>query len=105
MQKTFVGILILLVIVVLFALENKAPVKISFWLWEVDAQLSMVLILSVTFGAAVSYLLSLPGRFKKNKEITEKGKKISQLEDEILSLSEKLNLSSGKKEENTDISK
>ena len=93
MQKTFIAVLIIILIVVVFALQNSLPVKISFWFWEVNSDLSLVIFLAVTFGALVSFLLSLPYRAKKNKIIGEKDDKIRLLEEEILSLNKKVNQS------------
>jgi len=100
MQKTFIGLLLLILLVVFFALENSVPVKISFWFWEVNSILSLIIILSVISGAIVSFLLSLPARAKKNRVIREKDKKISLLEQEILSLNMKLNISSKETDKN-----
>lgn len=86
MQKTFIGILIIILIVVLFALNNSTTVKINFWIWNVESNLSLVLILSVIFGALSSFLLSLPYRTKKNHEIKGRDKRIKSLEDEVLRL-------------------
>lgn len=90
MQKTFIGLLLLILIAILFALENQAPIKISFWFREIDANLSLVIILSITFGAVVNFLLALPARIRKNKVIREKDEKISLLEKETINLIEKL---------------
>lgn len=86
MQKTFIGILIIILTVVLFALNNSTTVKINFWIWNVESNLSLVLILSVIFGALSSFLLSLPYRTKKNHEIKGRDKRIKSLEDEVLRL-------------------
>ena len=90
MQKTFIGLLLLILILILFALENQSPIKISFWFREIDANLSLVIILSITLGAVVSFLLSLPAKTKKNKVIREKDEKINLLEKETINLIEKL---------------
>jgi putative membrane protein len=86
MQKIFIGILIIILVVVLFALQNAQPVDIDFWLFEVHSNLSLVIFLSVTFGALSSFLMSLPYRARKNKALKERDKKIKILEDEMLRL-------------------
>jgi putative membrane protein len=86
MQKIFIGILLIILVVVLFALQNAQPVDIDFWLFEVHSNLSLVIFLSVTFGALSSFLMSLPYRARKNKALKERDKKIKILEDEMLRL-------------------
>jgi uncharacterized integral membrane protein len=105
MQKYFVSILILLLLVVFFAVENSQPVYISFGFRELNADLSIVIFLCVTFGAASSYLLSIPHRIKQGKIIKEKEEKIELLENELLHLNiEKKDIEKNKeKDEHEDI--
>ena len=92
MQKTFIGFLLLLLLVVFFAVENSIPVKISLWYREVNTNLALVILLSFTMGAIISILVSLPSKLKRTRTIREKDGEISSLQNEILSLSKKLNL-------------
>lgn len=86
MQKTFIGILLVILAVVLFSLDNSKSIAISFGLWQVESNLSLVLILSVLFGALSSFLFSLPFRFKKIKEIKSREKEIEELEKKVQDL-------------------
>ena len=100
MQKTFIGILVLIVIVVLFALQNDQPVQVDFWVVKYSSGLSLVIFLAVTFGALASFLLSIPYRTRKNKEIRERDERIEFLEDEILNLNRKIPVPDKEKEKN-----
>lgn len=86
MQKTYIGVLVVILAVVLFSLDNSKTVAINFWNWSVESNLSLVLILSVLFGALSGFLFSLPYRSKKNHEIKILDKKIKSQEDEIRQL-------------------
>ena len=83
------GILVIIVAVVFFALKNAQQVYVDFWLWKVDSNLSLVIVISVTFGAFSSFLLSLPYRAKKNKEIRKKDERIKFLDNKISLLAPK----------------
>jgi uncharacterized integral membrane protein len=83
MQKTFIGVLVVILLVVLFSLENAQPVSINLWLWSIKSNLSLVLILSVTFGALMSFLFSLPSRQTNKKQIREKKQRIKDLEKQL----------------------
>lgn len=83
MQKTFIGILIIILAVVLFSLDNSKSITIDFWIWQIESNLSLVLIVSVFFGALCSFIFSLPYRSKKRKSIKSRDKKIKKLEEEI----------------------
>ena len=86
MQKTYVGILLIIVAVVIFALKNAQPVYIDFWFTGIYVNLSLVIMVSVTFGALSSFLLSLPYRATKNRQVKERDDKIKFLEDELVHL-------------------
>jgi len=83
MQKTFILVLLVLMIAVVFALQNPFPVYITFWFWQLEANLSIIMIIAILFGALFSYLLSLSVMSKKNRLIREKDVKISQLEKDL----------------------
>ncbi|QIA07403.1 LapA family protein [Draconibacterium halophilum] len=89
MQKTFIGILLVILAVVLFALNNSSVVSMNFWKWNIESNLSLVLIIAVTFGAMTSYFLSLPYRARKNHEIRNKEKTIKGLENQVRHLENK----------------
>ncbi len=83
------GILVLIVAVVFFALKNSQQVYVDFWLWKTYSSLSLVIVLSITFGAFSSFLLSLPYRAKKNKELKKKDERIKFLDNKISLLAPK----------------
>jgi uncharacterized integral membrane protein len=83
MQKTFIGVLLVILAVVLFSLDNSKIIVINFWVWKLESNLSLVLIVSVFFGALSSFLFSLPYRAKKNREIKKRDKIIKTLEEKI----------------------
>lgn len=91
MQKTYIGVLVVILAVVLFSLDNSRIVYIDFWIWRIESNLSLVLILSVLFGALSSFLFSLPYRSKKNNEIKILDKKIKNMESELRSIENGLN--------------
>ncbi len=86
MQKTFIGILLVILGVVLFALNNSSVVSINFWKWGIESNLSLVIIVAVTFGAITSFILSLPYRARKNNEIRNRDRTIKGLESQIRKL-------------------
>lgn len=82
MQKSFVGILILLTVVVIFAVQNADMVYVTLWLWQIRMSLALLISLAVTTGALLSYLFSIPGRNKRIKRIEKLENKISLLKEE-----------------------
>lgn len=84
MQKTFVGILFLVLAVVIFSLDNSKIISINFWLWELESNLALVLMVSIFFGAFASLLFSLPYRAKMKREIKKCNKTIKELKEKII---------------------
>lgn len=52
-----VVIVVLLVVVAVFSVQNAAPVSVSFLFWRFDASLAIVMILSVLAGMITGALL------------------------------------------------
>lgn len=67
MQRTLVIILVFIVLVAIFALQNSAEVVIRLWLWSVETSLALVLILTFSAGAVMGIVFSLGGK-KRKKE-------------------------------------
>ncbi len=65
-------IVVCVALAVLFAVQNSAPVTVSFLFWRFDASLAIVILLSVLVGAIIASLLFLSsrlrGKMKKKKE-------------------------------------
>lgn len=90
MEKTFLGILVLILAVVILALRNAQVVQLDLWFWQTETSVSLVILLALTLGALASFLLSVPYRINKGKQIREKNEKIEFLEKEIISLGKKV---------------
>lgn len=97
MQKTFIGILLVILAVVLFALNNSSVVTMNFGKWNIESNLSLVMIIAVTFGAMTSFILSLPYRARKNNEIRNRDRTIKGLESQIRQLENDIKVAVDKK--------
>jgi uncharacterized integral membrane protein len=67
MQRTLIIILLFIVLVAIFALQNSAGVVIRLWFWSVETSLALVLILTFAAGAILGIVFSLGGK-KRKKE-------------------------------------
>lgn len=81
--------MVLILLVVVLALRNAQTVQLDLWFWQVETSFSLVMRIAVTFSALTSFLLSLPDRLNKGKQIREKNEKIEFLEKEIIQLGKK----------------
>lgn len=82
MLKRYIVILITSILIVIFAVQNVEKVAIKLWMFDVDASLSLIIILTFTIGALVTLLLAF-------QEIRYRNKRISALEDELRSSKKK----------------
>lgn len=60
-HAVFVGIAILMLV---FSVQNSAPVTVFFLFWKFDASLSIVILLSVLAGVVSASLLFLSNRLR-----------------------------------------
>ncbi len=68
------------IFVALFAIQNAASVTVKFMFWQFQSSLAVVIILAMLAGMLLVFLLSIPGRLKRRKELYDKQKKIKELE-------------------------
>ena len=83
MQKSFVIILILAVIIGIFALSNSAVVPIDFIFTEIMLSQAIVIFICVLLGALVASLFGLIRQMSLKKEIKELKTKNTSLHDEV----------------------
>ncbi len=74
--------LIILVLVVIFAVQNTAPVVITFFAWQLHTNLSVALMIACVLGALIILLLTLPGSIRNGLATRSNKKRIAQLESE-----------------------
>ena len=78
MLKRYIVILIIFILLVIFAVQNVEKVAIKLWLFDINASLSLIIILTFTIGALVTLLPAF-------REIKDRSKKISTLENALKS--------------------
>lgn len=83
MQIYLILALILSGIAILFALQNTAPVTVSFVVWRFDSFLALVIIIALAAGALISMLLSLPSLIRHKWNLNTQSKKIGSLESNL----------------------
>jgi len=71
------------VVAAIFVMQNPFPVYISFWFWQLEANMSLLMIMAILIGAIFSWLLSLSALRQKNRMINEKDLTINQLRKEM----------------------
>ena len=76
---TIIIAMVLSIATVIFSLQNAITVTVKFLAWEVDAPLSILLILTLFSGVIISLLFSIPGWFKKRKVVARLNKEINSL--------------------------
>jgi uncharacterized integral membrane protein len=69
-----------------FAIQNAAPVTVKFIFWQFESSLAVLVILAILAGMLLVFLLSLPGRLKRRKELYDKQKRIRELEERLKEL-------------------
>jgi uncharacterized integral membrane protein len=60
-------VLIIIVLVAVFSVQNADPVKFKFLLWEFDASLAIVIFLSALTGLIAGVIITFLIRFKTKK--------------------------------------
>ena len=74
-MASIVVVLIIVLIVALFSVQNAAPVSISFLFWQFQASLAIIIFLCVLSGIIVGSILTFLFRIKRQRK-----EKLSKLE-------------------------
>lgn len=78
MSKVLMTVLVMVVIV--FALQNTTPVALTFIAWRFEASLVIVLAAAVVIGASIGMLALLPTLVRRRRAIVAGKRKIAELE-------------------------
>jgi uncharacterized integral membrane protein len=72
--------LFIAILAIIFAIQNNATTSVSFFVWDADGSLALVLLIAMAIGALISFLLSLPASIKSRLAIRNLRKKNEELE-------------------------
>ena len=76
--------LIIAIIAVIFALQNAITITISFFLWQFDGSLALVLLLTLALGFLISFFATLPALIRRSWTIAGQKRRINTLEKQLL---------------------
>ncbi|HOV90230.1 MAG TPA: LapA family protein [Syntrophorhabdaceae bacterium] len=65
-MATFIVFIVIVLLVVLFSIQNASVVSISFLFWKFEASLAIVIFLSVLAGIIIALFFSLWLKMKKS---------------------------------------
>jgi putative membrane protein len=66
MRKRLIFSLILLILSVIFAIQNSVDVTMKFFFWEAALPVALIIVISLAIGVIIGLLYSIPG--KKSEE-------------------------------------
>lgn len=95
-QRNFIIILIIILLITIFVLQNSTYVTIRILLWNFETPISLILIIFLTIGAIISFLLNVSIKGKRKKQLREKDSKIKKLETTIAEMQKKYGIGKSK---------
>ena len=75
--------LIISILALIFAIQNTSTVTVSFLFWDAQSPLTVVLLIALGVGAVVTTLAMLPGQIRGKWSSFSKGRRISDIENEL----------------------
>ncbi len=72
--------LLIAVLAIVFAVQNAAPVTVTFLLWQFKGSLALILLLTFVLGVMVALLAVLPGIVRRSSEIAGYKKKLTEMQ-------------------------
>ncbi len=86
MQLLIVGAIVVAVVAVVFAVQNAAPVAVTFLAWRFDSSLALVLVLAMACGILLTALWSAPAALRIRWQLAQQRRRIAQLEAQVAEL-------------------
>ncbi len=71
MQRSLIFALLLVLIVVIFALQNSDPIPVNLFFWTIESSAALIMTTVLFIGAILGVLFSLPSISKKRDRIEE----------------------------------
>jgi len=82
MQRSLIFALLLVLIIVVFALQNSASIELKLFFWNIRSSAALIITSVLFIGAILGVLFSLPSIIKKNEKIEELQKQIPKSDKE-----------------------
>lgn len=76
--------LIIAIIAVIFALQNAITITISFFIWQFDGSLALILLLTLALGFLISFFATLPALIRRSWTIAGQRRRIGAIEKQLL---------------------
>ncbi|MGF1535283.1 MAG: lipopolysaccharide assembly LapA domain-containing protein [Elainellaceae cyanobacterium] len=84
MPLLLIAALIVAFLAVVFALQNSAPIEVSLGIWDFEASLAIILLLTLAIGFFIGLCVALPALIRRNLRISRQKKQIDQLQSELV---------------------
>ena len=78
MQRSLIFALLLILLVVVFALQNSDPIVVSLYFWKVKSSVAFIMTSVLFIGALLGVLFSLPSIVRKREKIHELEEKMTK---------------------------
>ena len=82
--------LIIAVVIIVFTAQNQTEITLTFINWELSKPLPVMLAVPFFVGAIAGVALVVPAWMKKSKAVKTHKKKIHELEEKLLNISEEV---------------
>ena len=78
--------LAIVVLAIVFALQNSAPVTVMFAVWRFESSLALVLVVTFVLGALLAALLTTTASVRKSWKLSQQERKGSELDKRVAEL-------------------
>jgi uncharacterized integral membrane protein len=80
MPLSLISALIIVFLAVAFSLQNDQTVSITFFQWDFQGSLVLILLTTLCLGVLIHLLASMPKRVRKSRQNAQLQKRIAELE-------------------------
>ena len=82
--------LFIAILAIIFAVQNNSMTGVSFFVWDFEGSLALILLIAMAAGALISFFVSLPTNVKVRWTVRNQKKKLAELEASLVEHQQKL---------------
>ena len=90
MRVFLIAALFVAFLAIVFALQNAAPIIVTFGVWQVRASLALILLMTLGLGLISGLLVSTPAIIRRNMQVSKQKRQINELKDEVSEIEQEL---------------
>ena len=95
-------VLVLFIVILAFSMENSAIVQLSFWFWDIESSMALMIFSCLAIGILLGGVFGIPHHFRMRRKILDLQKENKRIIDELKDSKPVLHIDKNENDESDD---